>query len=178
MLSWKDFQGTPELDSPFAASITMIIDVTAEPETVSTPNVLGSKYCCALTKSKNVKITRKMDRASSWVKPSYESNELLNHELGHVLITKKIGEELKKVVEALTGASCEEDASVATSTSLARWTEKFDKEKRSYITSPFSRHQQAQRQYDNETDHGAKSNEQDRWDANLHGDGPLIYNWN
>ncbi|RYZ14459.1 MAG: DUF922 domain-containing protein, partial [Sphingobacteriales bacterium] len=133
-LSWKDFRGTPDTTSPYAAMIYTGIRMT---------------YLPAKNRSKDfveITLTPFVNRNRSWFKDSLATQELLDHERGHMNITKQMTRELAEKI----GSRVFREENLK---------QEVDSLHKLYLSLLWER----QIQYDKETNHGLEAEMQVAW---------------
>jgi hypothetical protein len=107
----------------------------------------GEKY-----RLEKVDITLTMEKLSCWVRPSKKTDALLEHERGHWYMQSLVAKEMESALATLR----EDDATALFKVA----TEKFDwhRDKRSGFVD---------KQYDDDTNHGANKTQQGIWDEKI-----------
>lgn len=132
-LSWSDFNGEPQLESPYEAMTASGIEYAYEAK-----NRNGQL-------SFTFKVRAYFNPNTSWVKPSSRTNALLAHEQVHFDISELHARILIKAFDE------------------ASFTENFKKEIDTIYQSVIKRRAEMQKLYDKETDHSRNTEIQKEW---------------
>jgi hypothetical protein len=137
LLAWDDFKGTPDPLSRSLAHTYWRVHYWID-DTAMSGDTVACKFRIHVT----------FDTARSWVKPGKGTDKLLKHEQGHFDIAKLCGRELKFRFAALQLYKYDYEQQV-----MRKFEEVFQK----YVD--------IQQLYDDESDHGASAEGQQKWDV-------------
>jgi hypothetical protein len=138
LLQWTDFTGSPDNGSPYLAHTAWKTNVKYTGVTFE-----GEKAVL-----QGFEMTLAFDPQTSWVKRGKESNELLKHEQGHFDVGVLY---MREAVETIA----------RTTFSRAGYKEEFQK----IIRDLYQKYVSMGDQYDTETNHSIKKEEQEKWNA-------------
>jgi hypothetical protein len=140
-LTWKDFKGKPEINSPFDACLKWGI-------------YYNYKYEIGPNEEPNVNLNVECKIGTdSWFKNGKETEELLNHEYGHFLIAFIYSERFKSKVKDAKFSLKEVDANIQ---------KVFDDTFKDCVNY--------QNLYDKETNHSLNKEIQKKWNDKLFGE--------
>src|SRR5688572_7983134 len=137
-LQWTDFTGTPDNSSPYLAHTAWKTNVKYSGVTFEGERAILQGF----------EMTLEFDPKTSWVKKGKESAELLKHEQGHFDVGVLY---MREAVQTIAG----------TAFSRANYKEEFQK----IIKDLHQKYVGLGRQYDTETNHSIKKEEQEKWNA-------------
>lgn len=136
LLQWKDFTGSPDNNSSFFAYTAYKTEVKFDNVEFNGDNAIIKGFAIVL----------ELDAKKSWVKKGKESEDLLKHEQGHFDVGLLYMQEvIKKMAE----------------TNFTR--SGYQQEIRKLIADTHQKYKDMGTQYDKETNHSIKKDEQEKW---------------
>jgi Bacterial protein of unknown function (DUF922) len=136
LLTWDDFSGKPDKDSPFQANTYWGINYSFN----------GVDFAGDTAKFKNLAVTLKFDETKSWVKEGKQIPYLLKHEQGHFDIGLICQKEIIKAINNTVFFKAD-----------------FREKLRTIFTDTMKKYHLMQLQYDEETDHSKNEANQQKW---------------
>lgn len=138
LLTWDDFSGKPDKDSPFQANTSWGINYGFK----------GVDFAGDTVRFKNLAVTLKFDETKSWVKEGKQIPYLLKHEQGHFDIALICHKEIIKAINNTVFFKAD-----------------FKEKLRTIFTDTIKKYRLMQVQYDEETDHSKNEANQQKWNA-------------
>jgi len=138
LLQWADFIGTPDNSSPYMAHTAWKTNVRFG----------GVRFEGEKAILQGFEMTLELDAKNSWVKKGKESPDLLKHEQGHFDVGILY---MREVLQTIGQASF----------SRAGYKEEFQK----IIKDLHQKYVEIGKQYDVETNHSIKKDEQEKWNV-------------
>jgi hypothetical protein len=193
-LNWGDFMGTPDPGSPFDASTSSGFSESTAVKTEVFPDDPLSPTPCSIGRRKatrsravvsldiskaNLHAKAFMEETQSWVKPGKATAALLAHEQGHFAISHVIAGKTDFALEwwgiqknhVFEGTGCGDRA--ATNDATKKWNAiNPSKQLTDIINKGLAVQAQAQKDYDDQTKHGAVAAQQAAWLGNIVADLP------
>lgn len=175
-LTWDDFKGDVPSDTEFDAAVAGDIELENPTENANSsggdkgvpsndcivcshckPRKAGHKlFKIKNTKKCKVKVKAVIDQGRSWSKPDKQTPELLAHEQGHmdlwVAAAKAAEKEINSMEKCIAATNCGFEAKNA-----------FRAVINTVMQENRDKGQKLQEKYDEETDHGRKKEEQEKW---------------
>lgn len=136
LLTWDDFSGKPDKDSPFQANTSWGINYGFK----------GVDFAGDTVRFKNLAVTLKFDETKSWVKEGKKIPYLLKHEQGHFDIALICHREIIKTINNAVFFKAD-----------------FKEKLRTIFTDTLKKYRLMQLQYDEETDHSKNEANQQKW---------------
>jgi hypothetical protein len=155
-LTWADFQGIPDPESPSQSAATSI-SLTYNIPRIEYGRSGGGH--CAWPYAAAVQVQCTMNPLKSWVRPAERTAALLNHEQRHFDIAQVYSRKIRSAIVAARGeGSSQAAAHNALGSQLTLiWQQHID------------RLQAVNDQYDAETSHGTNAGAQAQWDQRIDG---------
>jgi hypothetical protein len=180
-LTWADFTGAPDASSPFdAVTWTGMQRPTMQPqqkaEDTGKACKVGKKsttaYNATVALDPAINVRALMKPAESWVKESKQTDKLLKHEQGHFNISNVLAEkteaELVAWAKANKGSATKCGKVQALNDAIKQWNAL---DSSTQLLAVWDKgeglRKQAQKDYDDETKHGADAPKQTAWEGEI-----------